>query len=80
MWKLLRTNADLRWLFIALVISYIGDFDLGTTARNIDVFGASGVGLQAQPGYISIDNKMFRIADITVPVIVKVCPGAISNV
>src|SRR3954471_1677594 len=26
MWKLLRTNADLRWLFIALVISYIGDW------------------------------------------------------
>jgi MFS family permease len=26
MWKLLRTNHDLRWLFIALVISYIGDW------------------------------------------------------
>ena len=26
MWALLRTNRDLRWLFIALVVSYIGDW------------------------------------------------------
>ncbi len=26
MWTLLRTNRDLRWLFVALVISYIGDW------------------------------------------------------
>ncbi len=26
MWMLLRTNRDLRWLFIALVVSYIGDW------------------------------------------------------
>ena len=26
MWKLLRTNRDLRWLFVALVVSYIGDW------------------------------------------------------
>ena len=26
MWALLRTNRDLRWLFIALVVSYTGDW------------------------------------------------------
>ena len=26
MWMLLRTNRDLRWLFLALVVSFVGDW------------------------------------------------------
>lgn len=55
----------------ALFTAYVGDFDLGGTASNVDIFGAHGQGLSAQPGYVSVDNKLYRIADITLPVIVN---------
>lgn len=48
-----------------------GDFDLGSNVRNIDLMGRSGVQLSAQAGYLNIDNTLFRVMDITVPVIVN---------
>lgn len=54
-----------------LFAAYIGDFDLKSTASNIDIFGASGIGLNARTGYIDIGSMKYRVADITVPVIVN---------
>jgi len=48
-----------------------GDFELGGNAMAVDIFGMSGVGLSAQAGYINQDNRLFRVMDITVPVIVS---------
>jgi hypothetical protein len=54
-----------------LMGAYSGDFDLGGTVRNVDLLGAHGVGLSAVAGYLSVDNKMFRVVDVTLPLIVN---------
>ncbi len=56
-----------------LMAAYTGDFELGGTARNIDLLGASGVLLGAVAGYIGQDDKRSRVMDITVPVIFNDC-------
>ncbi len=48
-----------------------GDFELGGNARNIDLLGQTGITLSAQAGYVTIDNTMFRVIDITVPCIIN---------
>jgi len=47
------------------------DFQLGSNARNIDLLGNSGTSLSAQAGYVNIDQTIFRVMDITVPVIIN---------
>jgi hypothetical protein len=55
-----------------LFIAYMADFDLGGTASNVDIFGASGQGLAALAGYLKLDtNITYRVITITVPVIVN---------
>jgi hypothetical protein len=54
-----------------LMGAYSSDFDLGGTVRNVDLLGAHGVGLSAVAGYLSVDNKMFRVVDVTLPLIVN---------
>lgn len=52
--------------------AYSGDFQLGDESRWIDLLGATqGHPLFAQSGYINIDNIVFRVMTITVPVIVQ---------
>jgi len=48
-----------------------GDFDLGATVRNVDFFGAQGTPLRAEAGYIEAGGKMFRIVDVTLPLVVN---------
>lgn len=49
-----------------------GDFDLDIEGvRNIDVLGAYGDPLMVEAGYVEHDSTMYRIFDITVPVIVN---------
>lgn len=46
------------------------DFDLGGNARNIDLLGATGTGgLNATAGYVTVDTTMYRVMDITVPIV-----------
>ena len=47
-----------------------GEFDLGGIIRNIDVAGQYGVSLGARWAFLDIDGTIFRICDITVPMIV----------
>lgn len=54
-----------------LMTAYSGDFELGSQARCIDLLGQSGTSLFAKAGYVTIDNKMYRVMDITVPVIIN---------
>lgn len=52
--------------------AYSGDFELGSDTRYIDLLGMTqGHPLLAQSGYINIDNMVFRVMTITVPVIVE---------
>lgn len=52
---------------------YHDDFDFGLTdeVRNVDLLGAWGKKLGLVTGYVEMDGTMFRIADLTVPVIVN---------
>jgi hypothetical protein len=55
----------------ALIGAYSGDFQLGSTARNVDLLGQAGTPLRARAGYQTIDNKIFRIMNIDLPVLVN---------
>lgn len=70
-------DRDLIIAMDALLTAYAGDFDLGDTSREIDLLGmavaagTSGQGVVTKMGYISHDNKFFRVAEIQLPVIVN---------
>lgn len=52
--------------------AYSGDFQLGSDERFIDLEGMTqGHALDAQSGYINIDNMTYRVMTISVPVIVN---------
>lgn len=50
--------------------SYTGDFDLDGVVFMIDLLGAYGQPFGGQTGYITIAQTMYRVFDITLPVIV----------
>lgn len=53
-----------------LMEAYSGDFELGDDTRFIDLLGMTqGHPLFSQSGYINIDNMVYRVMTITVPVI-----------
>ena len=54
----------------ALLTAYSGDFEMGANVRCIDLLGQTGQALSARAGYLTIDNKVFRVMDITIPVII----------
>lgn len=45
------------------------DFGLDPMVRNVDLLGETGSQLDATAGYLTIENSMFRVVDITIPVI-----------
>ena len=47
------------------------DFDLGTKVKNIDIFGEHGTALIAKAGYVEVAHVMYRIVDITLPLVVN---------
>lgn len=49
----------------------LGDFDLGATVRNIDAAGEFGRPMRASWGYAPVSGTMFRVADMTIPVVVN---------
>jgi hypothetical protein len=54
-----------------LMTAYSGDFELGGLVRNVDLLGATGTSLSARAGYLNQDGKLFRVMDITLPLIVN---------
>lgn len=54
-----------------MMVRYSGDFDLGGTVRNIDLLGQAGTPLSSKAGYLNQDGRLFRVYDITLPVIVN---------
>jgi len=49
-----------------------GDFELGGNARAIDLLGMAEAGaLQSQAGYVNVDSTLYRVIDISIPVIVN---------
>ena len=54
----------------ALCAAYTGDFTLDGTVTEVDIFGAYGDPMRGRAGYVNQDGRMYRVMDLTVPVIV----------
>lgn len=54
-----------------LMRAYCGDFTLGDTVANVDLLGAHGTRLQAKFGYTRLDSTTYRVATLTVPLIIN---------
>lgn len=52
-----------------LMTMYSSGFSLGGLVREVDLLGESGEPLDLKFGYIGIDKHLYRIAEITLPVI-----------
>ena len=48
----------------------LGEYDLGATIRNIDAAGSHGTSLGAVWGYTDVGGKMFRVVDLSIPLLV----------
>lgn len=45
----------------------LGEYDLGATVREIDAGGINGTPVRTDWGHVDIGGKLFRVADITLP-------------
>lgn len=50
---------------------YVGDFTLNDLIRAVDVRGMEGTPLTCEAGYLPQDQKVFRVYEITLPLIVN---------
>ncbi len=50
---------------------FIGGFTLGHVVRNVDIFGAHGQKMRSRLGYITQENTVYRINEITLPLVVN---------
>lgn len=65
-------ETDILYAVDRLMAAYSGQFQLAlSNVRNIDLLGQHGLPLSARPGYLNQNNRMFRVADITIPIIVN---------
>lgn len=55
----------------AVLAAFSGDFTLGGAIREVDLLGQFGNPLSGQAGYIPQDGRLFRVMDITLPLIIN---------
>ncbi len=63
-------DPDLLGATDLLLNAYSGDFQLGGAVMAIDLLGAYGEPLAAQSGYVTVDQTMYRVMDITLPMVI----------
>lgn len=56
-----------------VIDAYSGDFTLDGTVREVDLLGAYGTPLGADAAYVKVDKHMYRVYDITIPVVINDC-------
>lgn len=54
-----------------LMAAYAGDLTLGAQVRTVDVRGIHGVPMEAVDGYLSQDNRLYRVYTITLPLLIN---------
>ena len=54
-----------------LMNAYSGHFTLGGLVADVDLLGRHGTSLTAEAGYLTQDNKVYRVMTITVPLILN---------
>ena len=62
-------DPDILGSCAVLMNAYTGDFDFGGTLRMLDLLGAHGKALSARAGYVNIDQKIYRVMTLIVPLI-----------
>jgi hypothetical protein len=65
-----KLEQKLLYLSALVLGAYSGAFTLNGEAMAVDLLGGWGSPLEAQPGWLEHDSKPFRVAEITVPVII----------
>jgi len=66
-----QLELDLTDAFNEFTTDVQQEFDLGGNIRNVDVAGEMSEGMSAAWGHVAIANTMYRVIDITVPMIVN---------
>lgn len=51
--------------------AYAGSFTLGGEVRDVDLLGMYGTRMAGKAGYITLDKTMFRVMDISLPLVVN---------
>jgi hypothetical protein len=55
----------------ALMTKFSSDIGLGGTVAYVDLLGSAGSALEAVAGYITIDQRLFRVVTISLPLIIN---------
>jgi hypothetical protein len=64
-------ESDLASVLSKLMSNLLGDTDLESTVMSIDAAGMDGSSMNANFGYVDVGGSMYRIVDVTVPLIVN---------
>lgn len=64
-----QIDPDILTAADGLLAAYCGNFTLEGKVKSVDIFGEAGTGLDAQAGYVTIDKTLFRLMDITLPLL-----------
>ncbi len=68
MWRLLRTNADLRWMFLAQVVSFMGDWFTFVALAGM-IKDATGSEFLVSLAYVSFSLPAFLVSPIAGPIV-----------
>jgi len=68
---LLNLETEMASVISKLMENLLGDTDLESTVMSIDAAGMDGQGLATSFGYTDLGGSMYRVADITLPLIVN---------
>ena len=52
-----------------LIAAYTADFTLGGAVMAIDLMGIEGTALEATAGYVTINQTILRVIDLTIPIL-----------
>ena len=67
----LNLESEMATLLSKLMESLLGDTDLESTIMSIDAAGMDGAAMSATFGYTDVGGSMYRVIDISVPLIVN---------
>lgn len=56
---------------VAFLAAISNSYTLGGLVRQVDIFGQEGDGLEATPGYLEQDKKVYRVMDLRIPLIIN---------
>lgn len=54
-----------------LLAAFSNGFTLGGTVRAVDLLGMHGAPLSAQAAYVPMEDKRYRVTEVTIPVIIN---------